>query len=93
MISRCQRAFLLAVGRALRGQLLSLLESIAVAGDGQDLRAMHESIDERDDPGGVREHLIPFAKRFVRRENRGPLLVATRDDLEEQIGVARVMDK
>src|SRR5690242_18523943 len=80
-----------AFGSALRGPLLSFLESIAVASDGKNLRAVHESIDERDNAGGIGEHLIPFAEGFVCREHRGSLLISSRNHLKEQIGVARVI--
>ena len=35
------------------GVLLSFLEAIAVAGQGEDLRAMHETVNEGDDAGRV----------------------------------------
>ncbi len=52
---------------------------------------MHEPIDEGDDAAGIREDLIPFAKRLIGRDNHRTLLVAASDDLEEQIRVARVI--
>ena len=48
---------------------------------------MDQPIDEGDDAGGVGEDLVPFAKRLVGGEYRGALLIPTRDDLEQQVGV------
>jgi hypothetical protein len=47
------------------GALLSFLEAIAVAGQGEGLRAMHETVNEGDDAGGVGEDLVPFSEGFV----------------------------
>ena len=74
------------------GALLSLLEAIAFAFEGDDLGAVQQPIDERDDAGGVGEDLVPFAEGFVGGEENGALLlVAAGDHLEEQIGVACVV--
>jgi hypothetical protein len=53
------------LGGAVGGALLSFLEAIAVTGQGEDLRAMHETVNEGDDAGGVGEDLVPFAEGFV----------------------------
>ena len=74
-----------------RGAFLSFFEAIAVAVDGEDLGAMHQPIDEGDDAGGVGEDLVPFAKAFVRGQDRGPLLIAAGDDFEQQIRVTSVV--
>ena len=53
---------------------------------------MHETVNEGDDAGGVREDLVPFAERFVgRQDDRTMQLITTRNHLEEQIGVTRVV--
>ena len=53
---------------------------------------MHKTVDERDDAGGIGEDLVPFAERFVgRQDHRTMQLIAARDHLEEQIGVTRVV--
>ena len=55
---------------------------------------MNEAIDERDDAGGVREHLAPLREGLVGAEQDWLLsVVAPRDDLEEQVGVAAVVGK
>ena len=70
--------------------LLGFFEAIALALELQQLRFVHEPIDEGDDTGGVREDLGPFAKR-IRGDDDGVFLVAARDDLEEQVRIARVV--
>jgi len=47
-----------------------------------------EAIDERDDTGGVGEDFAPFSERPVGGNQRTLMLVATADELEQQIGVA-----
>lgn len=57
-----------------------------------DLGAVEQPIDKGDHASGVGEHLIPFGKGLVGREqHRAAQLVAAGDDFEEQIGVARVI--
>ena len=74
------------------GALLSFLEAIAFAFEGDDFGAMQQSVDEGDDTGGVGEHLIPFAECFVGGQENGTLLLITAGHhLEEQIGVAWVV--
>ena len=70
---------------------MGFFEAVAVAIDGKDLGAMHQSIDQGDDAGGVWEDLVPFAKALVRGQDRGPLLIAARDDFEQQIGIAGIV--
>src|SRR5215471_14335592 len=53
-----------------------------------DLGMMNEAIDEGDDAGSVGEHLVPFDERTVGGDDRARLLVAARDELEEEVGVA-----
>ena len=50
---------------------------------------MH-AIDECYDADRVGEHFVPLSERFVGGPDRGALLIAARDDFEQQIGVARV---
>jgi hypothetical protein len=52
---------------------------------------MHESIDERDDTAGIGEDFGPFAERLIGGDNDRVFLIAARDDLEEQVGIARVI--
>ena len=52
---------------------------------------MHEAVDEGDDARGVGEHLVPFSEGLVGGEHDRAALIATRDDLEEQVGIAVVV--
>ena len=52
---------------------------------------MHEPVDQRDDAGGVGKDLAPFTERFVGRQNGGAVLIPASDDLEQKIGIARVV--
>src|SRR4051812_26413836 len=73
-------------------QLLRFLQAVAVGLDLDDLGAVDEAVDERDDAGGVREDLGPLRECLVRAEDDGLVgVVAPRDDLEEEIGVAVVV--
>ena len=47
------------------GELLGLLEAVAVGFDVDHLGAVDEAIDEGDDAGGVGEDLAPFGERLV----------------------------
>ena len=49
-------------------ELLGLLEAVALGVDVDDLGAMNEAIDERDDAGGVREDLAPLLEGLVGAE-------------------------
>ena len=49
---------------------------------------MHQSVDNGDDAGRVREHLAPFGKRTVGGHDGRLELVTAIDDIEQQIGVA-----
>ena len=52
---------------------------------------MHEPVHEGYDAGRIGEDLVPFAEGLVGRQHGGALLIATRDDLEQQIGVAGIV--
>src|SRR4051812_41616651 len=83
-------------GTALLGasgvELLGFLEAVALGVDVDDLRAVDEAIYEGDDAGGVREDLAPRGEGLVGTEEDGLVdVVATGDDLEEEIGVAAVV--
>src|SRR5689334_902613 len=74
------------------GQFLSFLEAVAVGFDVDDLGAVDEAIDEGDDTGGVGEDLVPLGEGLVGAEqNRLAGVVAPRDDLEEEVGVAAII--
>src|SRR5262245_50610472 len=47
-----------------------------------------EAIDEGDNTGGVGEHLVPFGKGTVGGDEGARLLIAARDELEEEVGMA-----
>src|ERR1700679_3804309 len=74
------------------GALGGLLEPEAVALDGEDLGSVQEPVDESDDAGGVGEDLGPLGEGLVgAQDDRARSLVATGDDLEEEVGVAAVV--
>ena len=52
---------------------------------------MHDAVDERGCAGSVREDGRPVAKGKIGSEHETLLFVTTRDDLEEQVRVARVV--
>src|SRR5688572_24103165 len=52
---------------------------------------MHDAVDERRRARRVRENGRPLVEGQVRREDETSSLVATADDLEEQIGVTAVV--
>jgi hypothetical protein len=69
--------------------LLGFLEAVAVAVDFENLGAMDEAVDEGDGAGGMREDLGPVVEGLVGAEQDGlGGVVATGDDLEEEVGVA-----
>ena len=71
--------------------LLGFLQAVGITLDGDDLAAVDQTIDEGDDAGGVGKDLAPLAEGFVGGQDNGFVLVAPRDDLEEEIGVASVV--
>lgn len=52
---------------------------------------MDQTVDEGDDAGGVGKDLAPLAEGFVGGQDDGFVLVAPRDDLEEEVGVTSVV--
>jgi hypothetical protein len=81
-----------AAGGAGGVELLGFFEAVALGVDVDDLGAVDEAVDERDDAGGVREDLAPFGEGLVGAEQNGLLrVVAAGDDLEEKVGVAAVV--
>ena len=48
------------------GALLRLLEAIGFSLNADDLGIVHQPVNQRDDTGGVREHLTPFSKGSIR---------------------------
>src|SRR4051812_26011006 len=77
-----------ALAGALLGAFARLLEAVGIPLDGDDLGVVDEAIDQGDDAGGVGENLAPFGERAVGGDQRAPDLVAARDQLEHQVGVA-----
>jgi hypothetical protein len=49
---------------------------------------MDEAINKGDGTGGVWEHLVPFGEGPVGGDDGARLLVTTRDELEEEVGMA-----
>jgi hypothetical protein len=56
-----------------------------------DLGPVDESVDDGDDAGGVWEDLAPLGKGLVGCNEDGLGLVASGDDLVEEVGVAVVI--
>src|SRR5208282_603053 len=79
-------------GPSLTGPLLSalfsLLETVGIAVDGDDLGVVDEAVDQRDDAGGAGEHLVPVGERAVGGDQGALGLVASADQLEQHVGVA-----
>ena len=68
--------------------LVGLFETVGLALDGEDFGMMNEPVDEGDDASGVREDLAPFGERPIGCYQGALLLIAARDELEQQIGMA-----
>src|SRR5271163_168628 len=77
-----------AAARALLSAFTGLLQAIGLAFDGDDLGVVDEAVDQRDDAGGVWEHLAPLREWAVGGDQRALVLIATRNQFEHQIGVA-----
>ena len=70
------------------GPFFCLSHAIGLTLDHEDLRVVHQSVDNGDNAGRIREHLAPFGERPVGgHEGRFELVTAV-DDVEQQIGVA-----
>ena len=69
----------------------SLFEAVAIGVDLNDLSVVSEAVDEGDDAAGVGEDLVPLSEGLVGGHHGGGVLVAAVDDLEEQVGVPRVV--
>src|SRR5271169_6555579 len=79
-------------GGATLLSLLRLAQPVALALDHDELGAMDQAVDESDDAGGVGEDRGPLCEGLVGREDdRLVLVVPAGDDLEEQVGVPRVV--
>ena len=78
------------------GAFLGLFEAVRLALNSDDLGAMHEAIDERNDAPGIGEHLRPGGERLIRCHEGALEFVASVRQLEEQIsvpiGVGQVAD-
>ncbi len=77
-----------ALARALLGAFAGLLEPVGLALDGDDLGVVHEAVDQRNDAGSVGENVAPLGKGAVGGDQRALGLVAARDQLEHQVGMA-----
>jgi hypothetical protein len=63
-----------------------LLEAVGLAVDRDDLGVMDEAIDQGGDAGRGGEDLAPFGERAIGRHQGALVLIAARDELEQQIG-------
>ena len=57
----------------------------------EDLDVVGEAVDERDGAGGVGEDGVPLLEGQVGGEEQGAVLVTAADELEEEVGGARVV--
>src|SRR5271165_6585991 len=73
---------------ALLGAVMSFLEAIGVAFDGDDLGIVNEAADQGDDARGVGKHLAPFGERPIGGDQRALALIAPRDQFEHEVGMA-----
>lgn len=59
---------------------------VAVAADVDDMAVVHEAVDERSGHDFIAQYIAPFLEAFVGGEDRGGMLVATVDELEDEHG-------
>ena len=64
--------------------------AVGVPAEGEDFRVVNESVDHRGRDDVVGEDLTPSAEGHVAGEHDRALLVAGRDELEEQVRGVRV---
>src|SRR5208283_4244014 len=74
--------------RTLLGAVMSFLEAVGVAFDGDDFGVVNEAVNQRDDAGGVGEHLAPFGEWPVGGDQRALALITPRDQFEHEVGMA-----
>ena len=70
-----------------RGALFGIVHAIGLTLDDDDLRVVHEPVNDGHDAGRVGEHLAPFSEWSVGGDDSGLELVTTVDDVEQQICV------
>ena len=73
---------------AVCGIELGFFESVGIGINWHDFAAMHEAVDDGDYRGGAGEDFVPLGKRLVGGDQDGAFFVASRDNLEKEIGVA-----
>src|SRR5215471_19483858 len=78
----------LALACPMLGAFASLFNTIGIALDGDNLGVVEQTIDKGDNAGSVGEDFTPLAESAIRCHQCTGLLVAARDQLEHQIGVA-----
>jgi hypothetical protein len=71
---------------AVLGGLLGLAGPVALALDGDDVGVVDDAIDEGGGARRVGEDGGPVAEGEIRGEDEALLLIATADDLEEEVG-------
>ena len=76
---------------ALSRLLFTFAAAIAFAFNDGDVGVVGETIEETDDAGGVGKHDVPVFKRAVGSDDDRAALVASVDDLVEQIGGVAVV--
>ena len=61
------------------GAVVGFLDPIGFAFDGDDLGVVHQTVDQRDDTGGVGEHLAPLGERAIGGDHGAFVLIAAGD--------------
>ena len=70
------------------------MEAIALAVDDDDVGAVDEAVDQRNDAGRIGEGRRPLGEGFVGRQyDRALLFVSAGDDLEEQVLTPLLFDR
>ena len=70
------------------GAFGSLFEAVGFAIDCDDLGVMDEAIDQGSDAGRGGKDLAPFGEWAIGRHQSALVLIAARDELEQEIGMA-----
>jgi len=71
-----------AFGGALFGIVFSFAHAVAVSLDADDVRVVHNAVDECCGAGGIWEDSVPLGEEQVGRQNQALLLITSTDDLE-----------
>src|SRR5215471_1056068 len=88
------RAFFHGVGTLQQAGSPLLAEPVAIATDGNDVAVVEEAVEDSGCHHGIAEYRSPLADRAIAGDQHAAALVASRDELKEQmrgIGLKRQM--